>query len=236
MKALLLAAGLGTRLRPITNDIPKCLVPINSRPLLDYWLELLTDANVKDILVNLHYFPEQVVRYIEGSKYKDIATTIFEPELLGTGGTLLKNRSFFENDQVMLIHADNLSKFNILNFIDSHYNRPSGTEMTMMTFVTDIPETCGIVELDAENRLVQFHEKVKNPPGNVANGAVYILEPSVIDFLSSLNQDFIDFSTEVIPKYLGRINTFLNSTYHRDIGNLESYAKAQDEFSKLFSI
>ena len=75
-----------------------------------------------------------------------------------------------------------------------------------------------------------FHEKVPNPPGRLANAAVYILAPAVLAFIASLGKDEVDFSTEVLPKYLGRINTYENSVYHRDIGNPESLRKAEAEY------
>lgn len=230
MKALLLAAGLGTRLRPLTDNIPKCLVPVHGRPLLDYWLELLVSANVSPILVNLHYFSDQVQAYISQSRYCDHVRTVFERELLGTAGTLLRNRAFISDEPVMLIHADNLSRFNVGRFIEQHRLRPVECEITMMTFASPTPESCGIVELDERGVVINFHEKVANPPSNLANGAVYIIEPKIINFLESLDKEAIDFSTEVLPSYCGRIYTFHNSDYHRDIGTLESYLAAKSEF------
>jgi dTDP-glucose pyrophosphorylase len=101
----------------------------------------------------------------------------------------------------------------------------------MMTFPSDTPESCGIVELDDRGIVRAFYEKVSNHPGRLANGAVYILEPSVLEFLQNLKKEMIDFSTEVLPHYLGRIATFYNDVYHRDIGNLASYEAALKEFS-----
>jgi len=226
LKALLLAAGLGTRLRPLTNDIPKCLVPIHGRPLLEYWLRLLDEAGVGPNLINLHYFADRVQDFVVHSKFAGQAKLVYEEKLLGTAGTLLKNRDFFGDDQIMLVHVDNLSRFDVKAFMARHQVRPKGCAMTMMTYVTSTPESCGIVELDAQGVVVAFHEKVKDPPGNLANGAVYILEPSVFDFLESLGKEVIDFSTEVLPHYMGRIDTFHNDVYHRDIGVIESYEQA----------
>lgn len=229
MRALLLAAGLGTRLKPLTETIPKCLVPINGKPLLEYWLENLTKASISPLLVNLHHHSQKVTNYIESCPYASEIKTVYEEELLLTGGTLLKNRSFFENDPIMLIHADNLCICDLSAFAKAHAERPEYTEMTMMTFTTETPKTCGIVELDDKSVVQEFHEKVENPPGNRANAAVYILEPTLFNFLEGLQKLRIDFSTEVLPYYLGRINTWHNTGYHRDIGNIESYAKAQIE-------
>jgi mannose-1-phosphate guanylyltransferase len=230
LKALLLAAGLGTRLRPLTDTIPKCLVAIHGRPLLGYWLSLLTEAGVSPLLVNLHYFPEQVRAYVAGSNYNNQVSLVFEDDLYGTAGTLLRNKEFFGDEPLMLVHADNLSRFDVAAFIDAHQKRPAGCEITMMTFQTPTPQSCGIVELDDRGVVRAFHEKEPNPPGNLANGAVYILEPSLFAFLQGLHKEVIDFSTEVLPSYIGRIFTFHNSDYHRDIGTIESYETAIQEY------
>jgi len=97
-----------------------------------------------------------------------------------------------------------------------------------MTFQTDSPESCGIVELDERNVVKAFHEKKEHQQGNLANGAVYIVEPSIFSFLKGLKKETIDFSTEVLPNFIGRIFTFHNHIYHRDIGTPESYQKAQE--------
>lgn len=230
MKALLLSAGLGTRLRPLTDSIPKCLVPVKGKPLMEYWLELLCKAGITPVMVNLHYLSEQVKAYIKSSPYREYVETVYEKKLLGTGGTLLKNRTFFDEDQIFLAHGDNLSIFDITAFIGAHNSRPERCEITMMTFETETPQTCGIVELDKNNIVRAFHEKANNPPGNLANGAVYILESSIFNFLKRIEKDEIDFSTEVLPHYLGKIFTFHNSRYHRDIGTIESYNKAVQDF------
>jgi len=226
MKALLLAAGLGTRLRPITNNIPKCLVPINGKPLLEYWLENLFKVGVDKFLINISYLSEQVEEFVNNSIYKERITLIYEDNLLNTGGTLLANKQFFDSEPFMLVHADNLSFCDFSAFINSHINKPKDTEITMMLFKSDNPSSCGIVELD-NNIVKKFHEKVENPPSDLANGAVYICEPSIFSFLESLNKNDIDFSNDVLPKFMGKINTYLNNIYHRDIGTVESYGLAQ---------
>ena len=172
MKALLLCAGIGKRLRPITATIPKCLVPILGRPLLEYWLELLCEAGITEFIINTHYLPELVKKYIEQSSYKKYIKLVYEDYLLGTGGTLLKNKSQLMDDQIMLVHADNLSKFNVSDFINAHQNRPANTKFTMMTFKSENPQSAGIVQTDKQRIVREFFEKVKNPPGNIANAAV----------------------------------------------------------------
>jgi mannose-1-phosphate guanylyltransferase len=232
MRALLLAAGTGNRLRPLTNTIPKCLVPIHGRPLLDYWLDLVFDGGVERTLLNTHWLAEKVRAHTVVSRWHSRIDLVFEEQLLGTGGTVLANRSWFGAQPFLVAHADNLTDFDVAGLIDAHRNRPPGCVMTMLAFRTDDPSSCGILELDRQNRVVAFHEKVENPPGNLANGAVYIFEPSVIDDIAGLGRAIVDLSTEVIPSYLGRIFSVETEGYHRDIGSPESLHLAHSEFKQ----
>lgn len=233
-RAILLAAGLGTRLRPITDKIQKCLVPIKGKPLIEYWLENLTKANVEAFLINSHYFHEQMSEYIVNSIYADKIKLVYELDLLLTGGTILANADFVCGESFLVAHADNLSFCDFDAFFIAHEKRPHGCEITMMIFETDTPQSCGIVELDENGVVVGFHEKVDNPPSNLANGAVYIFEPSVVDFMKSLDKKEIDISTEVLPNFIGKIYTFKNSIYHRDVGTVESYEIACKDIYNIY--
>ena len=229
-RALLLAAGLGTRLKPITDNIPKCMVPINGVPLLQIWFDMLSKAGFEKTLVNTHYFSKTVEDYIAALPNKDQIDTVYEEELLGTGGTLVANRDFFDNHPLLLAHADNLTDFDPAQLFRQHEERPPNCVITMLAFETDDPRSCGILDIDAQSIVVGFYEKVANPPGNLANAAVYIIEPEVIDFAEALNKSFIDLSTEIIPNFIGRIKCVVHKGYHRDIGNPEAYQKALEEF------
>ena len=233
MRALLLAAGLGTRLRPLTDHLPKCLVPIHGRPLLDYWLETLLDHGVEQVLINTHYLAPMVQQYLSQSTWLPYITIVHEETLLGTGGTILQNRDFFNEEAFLVAHADNLTTFAIQDFASKHANRPHGSELTMMVFETPDPQSCGIVELDNQCVVQVFHEKVVTPPGNLANAAVYILEPSVIEWMAALGEEQIDLSTEVIPNFLGKIFTYNNLLYHRDIGTMASWIESNYDFSHM---
>lgn len=224
MKALLLAAGLGTRLRPLTQTIPKCLVPIKHIPLLQIWLERLSSAGVNSFLVNTHYLSEKVVDFIRNSVYKDCVTLVYEPELLGTAGTLIANLDFFQGEDGMLIHADNYCLAYLHDFIVAHKNRPSHCLMTMMTFRTDNPQSCGIVEIGGDGVVVSFYEKAETLHGNLANGAVYILSKEIISLIGKELSFVKDFSTEILPLFLGRIYTYETEDVFMDIGTSEAYA------------
>ncbi|MCU7555010.1 nucleotidyltransferase family protein [Alteromonas sp. ASW11-19] len=229
MKAVLLAAGEGTRLRPLTLHTPKCLVPINGKPLLDYWLEMLSSfSSITEIFVNTHYLHEQVESHLDRVwRHLDNLKCWYEPQLLGTAGTLLNNMDALSEGDVLVVHADNLSVFDLAAFIEAHQNRPAHCVMTMMLFKSDTPTSCGIVELDGTT-IIDMHEKVANPPGNLANGAVYILSLEAITLLR--NSNISDISTQLIPMLLGRINGWVNHRYHRDIGTPASYKQALSDF------
>lgn len=233
MRALLLAAGLGTRLQPLTKYLPKCLVPIHGRPLIDYWLENLLDHGVEEVLINTHYMASMVQKYLEQSTWLPYIKIVHEEILLGTGGTILRNRHFFKDEAFLVAHADNLTIFEVQDFADQHAKRPKGAELTMMVFETPDPQSCGIVSLDKQGVVQAFHEKVSNPPGNLANGAVYIFEPSVVTWMSGLGKTQVDLSNEVIPYFLGKIFSYKNILYHRDIGTMKSWIESNYDFSYI---
>lgn len=228
--ALLLAAGLGTRLAPLTNRVPKCLVPIHGKPLLGYWLDLLGAAGLAPLVVNTHHHAEAVRAFAAANGWRDRIVLVHEDALLGTGGTMLANRARLAGGAFFVAHADNLSRFRFGEFLAAHRTRPAGCVMTMMLFRTPTPRTCGIVETDGRGVATAFHEKVQDPPGDLANAAVYLMEPEALDILAMAGEAKPDISLDLIPRCLGRINTWLNDDYHRDIGAPESYAAALGEF------
>ena len=227
MKAILLAAGFGTRLRPLTDNIPKCLVPINGKPLLQIWIERLTNFGLDQFLINTHYLSNQVNDFINDSNFKNKCVLINERILLGTAGTLLSNLNFIGEEDCMLVHADNYCLADFKEFIKSHNQRPSFCLMTMMTFRTDTPSSCGIVELDDNNVVIGFHEKVEHPPGNLANGAIYILSSELLKIVKEKYATATDFSTEIIPYFLGRIYAYESLETFIDIGTIENYNKVK---------
>jgi mannose-1-phosphate guanylyltransferase len=133
---------------------------------------------------------------------------------------------FFGDSDGLLIHADNYCLADFSAFLQAHSNRPPECVLTMMTFRTETPSSCGIVELDARGVVVGFHEKVAHPPGNLANGAVYILSAELLQLLGTDLRGVTDFSTEVLNCLVGKIYSYETSETFLDIGTLENYAKA----------
>lgn len=228
-RAMLLAAGLGTRLRPFTGIWPKCLMPIGGVPLLEHWLTNVSAAGIDTALVNLHHQSDVVQEFLAREIFEDIVHHVYEDELLGTAGTLRKNRDFFRDRTILLAHADNWCQCDFNAFIDYHLNcRPKGCSITMMTFDSPDPSSCGIVEMDDDGIVLNMFEKQMNPPGNCANGAVYLLEPEILEFISN-DTNISDFSTQVIPAFYRKIATWHNDGIHRDIGTPDALKEAQND-------
>jgi mannose-1-phosphate guanylyltransferase len=227
VRALLLAAGFGKRLQPLTDQWPKCLMPIGGRPLLEYWLQMLLISGIRDVLVNTHFHADKVSGFLARADLLGWVRSVHERELLGTAGTLRNNLDFFRDQITLLIHADNWCQCNFSDFINYHVERrPADCLITMMTFDSDDPRNCGIVETDNQGVVIAYHEKTLDPPSNRANAAVYLLQPEVLEWLA-VNSDVTDFSTEVLPQFVGRIATWHNDVIHRDIGTLQALRAAQ---------
>jgi mannose-1-phosphate guanylyltransferase len=236
MKALLLAAGMGSRLRPITDTVPKCMVPIMGRPLLDYWLDLLGPAEYcSEIVINTHHLPQPVREHVARSQYRGKITLVHENALLGTGGTLMANLPRLLGDDALVAHADNLTLFRLGDLLQAFEQRPAGCVATMMSFLTDSPQSCGILELDAEGVVQGFHEKVANPPGTLANAAVFVFSREALDTIATLDAAGVfEISVDIVPRLIGHMNTWQNTIYHRDIGNPAALAAAQTEFPSIY--
>jgi mannose-1-phosphate guanylyltransferase len=231
MRALLLAAGMGTRLRPLTNHVPKCLAPIRDRPLLAIWLDaLFADSRIERVLINTHYLPGAVQAFVNSSPWRERIDLAHEESLLGTAGTILANRSYFDEAPFFVAHADNLTDASPGRLIDAHFSAKDAILLTLLAFRSSTPSSCGILELNGEHRVTGFHEKVANPPGNLANGAVYVFAPEIVERIASLGRPIVDLSTEIIPSLLPRVQAVEHTGFFMDIGAPEALAYACTAF------
>jgi len=181
---------------------------------------------VTSILINLHHHADLVKRFVEKRPDHSNTTLALEEDLLGTGGTIRANSQFCGDQPTMIIHADNFSTATLSKFVDAHKNRPSDTDITMMTFYSRTPEACGIVQVDDAGIVQALHEKVKYPPGCLANGAVYIFQPKVVSEIATSRSYPLDLSVDILPKFVGRIFTWQSDGVHIDIGTHEGLRDA----------
>jgi mannose-1-phosphate guanylyltransferase len=227
VKAFLLAAGVGSRLRPLTDAKPKCLLDVGGRPLLDMWLDAFDRAGVDEVLVNLHHLPEAVRLHLAGRTGPPRVRTFFEPELLGSAGTLLANRQWVEEEEFFLAcYADNLTDFELRSLIEAH--REPGAAATLAVFHSENPSAGGVVELDAAGRVIGFAEKPSEPVCDLTNAGMYAFGPGVIDEIDDrLPQDI---GYDLMPRLVGRARAVLVEGYFRDIGTPDAYRQAREEW------
>ena len=227
MKAFLLAAGLGTRLRPLTDTTPKCLLEIGGRPLLELWLGSLARAGVDEVLVNLHHLPDEVRGHVARRSGPPSVTTVFEPELLGSAGTLVANRDWVAGEDIFLAcYADNLTDFDLRKLVTP---LSGGTALaTVAVFRAPDPRSCGIVEVDDKGVMVGFVEKPAEPRGDLANAGMYAFRPGVIDEVAGPPPR--DIGYDLMPLLVGRAQTVVVDGYLRDIGTIGAYQAAQHEW------
>ena len=228
--ALLLAGGLGTRLRPLTERVPKCLVPVAGRPLLSYWRDALVAAGVGEVRINTHHLPDPVRAWIResnaggGPRFSES----YEAILLGSAGTISANRDLAESvDEVVVVYADNLSTVDLAAAVDFH--RGHRDPFTMVLFETDEPRRCGIAELAEGGRISSFVEKPQDPRGNLANAGIYVIDSTL--FRELADRRGFDIAFDMLPNLAGRMRGFVHRGYHRDIGTPESLRQAEADLA-----
>jgi mannose-1-phosphate guanylyltransferase len=226
VKAFLLAAGLGTRLRPITDTIPKCMLPIGGRPLLDIWLDEFSRAGVDEVLVNLHYLPDVVRRHLATRTGAPAVRAFFEPELLGSAGTLAANRDWVAGEDMFLAcNADNLTDFDLRSLIQAH--REHGAIATLAVFHSDRPSAGGVVELDDTGLVAGFTEKPSQPVSDLVNAGMYAFHPSLLD---EIGPPPCDIGYHLLPGLVGRARAVPVEGYFRDVGTVDAYQRANQEW------
>lgn len=227
MKAFLLAAGIGSRLRPITDTTPKCMLVIDDRPLIDIWLDAFAKAGVDEVLVNLHHLPEIVAGHLAARTSGPAVRSVFEPDLLGSAGTLLANRDWLEADDMFLAcNADNLTDFDLQSLINAHRERRPIATLT--AFHSDQPSAGGVLEVDAAGLMTGFAEKPAQPVSDLVNAGIYAFDPSVLDELDAALPK--DIGYDLLPRLAGRAFVVPVPGYFRDVGTVDTYRRAVQEW------
>jgi mannose-1-phosphate guanylyltransferase len=227
-KAFLLAAGLGTRLRPLTDSTPKCLVPVGGRPLLHWWLRICERLGVKEALLNTHHLAPQVREYVRTRTSSVKVTLYHEERLLGSAGTLAVNRHFVSGEkEFWVFYADTLVGADMAPLIALHRSRHA--DLTLGLFDSPDPASGGVVELAPDGRILSFEEKPARPKTSLAAAGVYLAGQRLLSALPKLSGDL---SRDVFPKLMDNACGALLEPV-MDLGTPERYAAAQKEFSRF---
>jgi len=230
MKAFLLAAGHGTRLRPITDSIPKCLVPIRGKPLLGIWFELLRRYGIHEVLVNVHCHADAVREYVTGQNQGLEIRVFEEPELLGSAGTIATNGDWVRSDpSFWVLFADVLTNANLDDMFRFHCSK--GRAITLGIYEVPDPKRCGIVELDREDVIRRFIEKPSDPIGKLAFSGLLLGTPELLDAIPPGSP--VDLGSGVLPRLTGRMVGYRIQDYLLDVGTKENYSLAQKTWPSL---
>jgi mannose-1-phosphate guanylyltransferase len=230
LKAFLLAAGDGTRLRPLTDTIPKCLVPIRGVPMLQIWLQACKNFGISEVLINLHAHAEAVRQYLQQSGNGIRVRIAEEPLLLGSAGTLRANRDWVASEDCFwVLYADVLNRVDLGNMVKLHRQRRPAA--TLGVYRVPDPTRCGIVNVDGDGIIREFVEKPKNPTSDLAFSGLMIGTPELLDVIP--NRTPADIGFHVLPQLTGRMLSFLIDDYLIDIGTMENYLLAQATWTGL---
>jgi mannose-1-phosphate guanylyltransferase len=216
MKAMVLAAGLGTRLRPLTYEITKPMVPVLDRPVMEHIVELLERHGFDEVIANLHYFPDSIREYFgERLSYR------YEEELLGTAGGVRGCADFFGEEPFLVISGDALTDIDLGAFVARH--RQSGGTATLA--VKKVPDTreYGVVLHDSDGRITGFQEKPapEEALSDLGNCGIYMFEPRIFDYFPA--RPFVDWAQDVFPVLLENDLPFYIHElreYWNDVGSL----------------
>jgi mannose-1-phosphate guanylyltransferase len=216
MKAMVLAAGLGTRLKPLTFDLPKPMVPVLDRPVMAHIVRLLESQGFDELIANLHWFPEAIRDY-----FGDRLEYRYEPELLGTAGGVRNVRDFFGDEPVVVISGDALADLDVRALVERH--RSAGGIATLT--VKQVPDTreYGVVIHDEDGRVQGFQEKPDSAEAlsNLANCGIYCFSPAIFDFFPT--EDPVDWADDVFPALLDHdvpFHVHEIDSYWNDVGSL----------------
>lgn len=229
MRAVLMAGGSGTRLRPLTCDLPKPMVPILNRPIAEHIVNLLRRNGISEIIATLHYLPDIMRDYFQDGQDFGVQMTyaVEEDQPLGTAGCV-KNIAELLNDTFFVISGDAVTDFDLQAALRFH--RQKGAKATLVLTRVPNPIEFGVVITDAEDRITRFLEKPSTSEifSDTVNTGTYILEPEVLDYLPD-NQES-DFSKDLFPLLLEKgepMYGYIAEGYWCDVGHLEAYREAQ---------
>ncbi len=234
MKAFLLAAGHGTRLRPLTDNLPKCLVPIAGKPMLQIWFEICRSAGITEILINVHAHVAQVRSYV-AEHAGDLKVSLSEEhELLGSAGTLRANRQWLgEVPEFWVLYSDVLTTLNFSDMLAQH--RRNGGKATLGVYRVDNPRRCGILTTDPENRITSFIEKPDNPANNQAFSGIMLASPKICDLIPP-GKSAPDIGFDLLPRLVGQMHAYPISEFLVDVGTREIYERAQEEWPDVVGV
>lgn len=239
MKAMVLAAGQGTRLRPLTVKIPKALVPVAGRPMIEYSLLLLRHYEIRDIIINLHHLGEQIETYLgNGAKMGLRITYSIEPELLDTGGGLLKAKPFLGNGTFIVINTDVLIDLSLADLLAFH--REKAAVATLVLRPDPQADRYGSMDIDASGRICRFLQSAapmrpSSPLTKLMFTGVQVLEPKIFAYMEPTTTTRFSTTKDTYPRILTEGEPFCGFRFDgfwQDLGTPERIKQAEEGLAR----
>lgn len=238
MKAMVLAAGQGTRLQPITDRMPKALVPVAGRPMIEFALLLLGHYGVRDIVINLHHFGTQIEDHLGDGRRFDVRISYsHETELLDTGGGLLQAKAFLQDDTFIVVNTDALIDVNLAAVLNDHRQNHAAATLVLRPDID--ADRYGSIDIGADGRICRFlaHRSKDQPVGAISKlmfTGLQILEPRVFDYMNDGEQKKFSTTRETYPRMLSageRLFGYNFEGFWQDLGTIERIEAAQQKLS-----
>lgn len=228
MKAVILAGGLGTRLRPLTNNKPKPMLPVGEKPILEHLIEWTKKGGVKSIVICVSYLRKSIEDYFEdGSKFGVKIEYAISNKPLDTAGQL-KTAEEFINDDFVCMYGDSIFNFSLKNMIKQHVTKKSFVTMSLNEFKTNLPY--GVIETSKNGKVISWNEKPEIKVN--VNMGCYVMNPNIFDLIPKNKAYGMDDVIKKAMKKKQAVNSFITKNGFTDIGNKESYKQACDEYER----
>ena len=232
IKAMVMSAGVGSRLDPLTREIPKPLVPVANKPVMDILFESLVKFGISDVICNTYYLADKIIQRYENNNLGINFNYIKEKELSGTAGGVKKCQYFFDKDSCFIVlSADGLFNTDLKKAIEIHENSGAIATIGIKRIPHEEVSHFGVVVTDNEGFITEFQEKpsIEEAKSNFINTGIYIFDYKIFDYIPE--NTFYDFAKNVFPELLKTrsINTFNVDGYWSDIGTLEQYKQSTDD-------
>jgi len=231
VKAIIIAGGLGTRLRPLTYNIPKPIVPLVNKPFVFHQIELLKKFGINEVILNLHYLSDNIRNLFDDGKRLGVKIYYsIEKTLLGTAGAVKNAEEFFDNDPMLVFNGDILTDINLTKLINYHIEKKAKATLTLTT--VEDPTIYGLVITDKEGKVLEFREKPswEHVTANTINAGIYVVDSSIFKLVPK-NKEF-SFERQLYPMLLEkgeRIYGYNSDAYWMDIGDPGKYLQAHHD-------
>lgn len=230
-KVAILCGGMGTRLRPYTYSLPKPMLPLGKRPILEFVINNLKHHGFKDLLLTVGYRKEEIMKYFgDGSKFGVKIKYLPESEdrPLNTAGSILPAKKELQDETFLVVMGDHLTSVDMRKFYEYHKKTPGIATVALKR--TGVPLEYGIAHLDKSNRIVRFDEKPIVE--NLINAGIYAFEPKIFNYIS----EYDDFAKNVFPRLLAKkeiMDGFVFDDYWLDIGRISDYEQLNQTISTI---